>query len=371
MTHETGAPGSTPGAITRNSPNERFQPMTDATLAAAGRRPPQEAIPGFGLFAPDPGHDALVELASRMAVVANACNRQDGIDEHVAAGELANWITSIGEHFDPAVDVQLATVADQLVGYTWVDWVDTTDGLREYRIGAYVHPDWQQRGIGTALLAWGESRARAHAAVHPTERPLGFGTWASEKRERKRALITKHGYEPVRWFFEMLRTNLDEVDVPPMPEGLEVRPIANEDGALRQLFAADVEAFKDHWGGFAGDEADYREWINDPSFDPSLYVVAFDGDEIAGGVENAIYREENAAFNRSRGWLDSVFTRRPWRRRGLGAALVARSLVRLREAGMSEAMLGVDSDNPTGALGLYERAGFRVHTRSLAFRKPM
>jgi ribosomal protein S18 acetylase RimI-like enzyme len=135
----------------------------------------------------------------------------------------------------------------------------------------------------------------------------------------------------VRWFFEMLRTDLDDVDVPPLPQGLEIRPIANEEADLRRLLAADVEAFKDHWGGFAGDEA----------------------------------------FGRSRGWLDSVFTRRPWRRRGLGAAHVARSLVRLREAGMTEAMLGVDSDNPTGALGLYERAGFRVHTRSVAYRKPM
>jgi ribosomal protein S18 acetylase RimI-like enzyme len=150
-----------------------------------------------------------------------------------------------------------------------------------------------------------------------------------------------------------------------------MRPVTNADAELRQLFAADVEAFQDHWGGFAGDEAFYQEWVHDPSFDPSLYLVAFDGDEIAGGVENAIYRAENEAFGRSRGWLDSVFTRRPWRRRGLGAALVARSLVRLREAGMTEAMLGVDSDNPTGALGLYERAGFRVHTRSVAYRKPM
>jgi ribosomal protein S18 acetylase RimI-like enzyme len=86
---------------------------------------------------------------------------------------------------------------------------------------------------------------------------------------------------------------------------------------------------------------------------------------------NTIYTADNEAFGRRRGWLDSVFVRRAWRRRGLGAALVARSLVRLREAGMSEAMLGVDSDNPSGALALYERAGFEVHRRSAAYRKPM
>ena len=78
-----------------------------------------------------------------------------------------------------------------------------------------------------------------------------------------------------------------------------------------------------------------------------------------------------AFFGRKRGWLDGVFVRRPWRRRGLASALVARALVRLREAGMEEAMLGVDSENPSGALGLYERAGFQVHRRSRAYRRLM
>ena len=63
--------------------------------------------------------------------------------------------------------------------------------------------------------------------------------------------------------------------------------------------------------------------------------------------------------------------RRPWRRRGLAAPLVARSLVLLRERGMTSAWLGVDADNPNGALGVYERAGFAVDQRSTAYRKPM
>jgi len=72
-----------------------------------------------------------------------------------------------------------------------------------------------------------------------------------------------------------------------------------------------------------------------------------------------------------RGWLDSVFTRRPWRRRGLANALIARSLVKIRERGMTSAVLGVDADNPTGALGLYERNGFETTYRSTAWRKPI
>jgi GNAT superfamily N-acetyltransferase len=167
----------------------------------------------------------------------------------------------------------------------------------------------------------------------------------------------------------MVRPDMEEVDVPPLPDGLEVRPVAP--AAYRQLWDADVEAFRDHWGGFDGSETVYQAWLKDPKFDPGLWVVAWDGDEIAGGVINTISEAENAAFNRRRGWLQSVFTRRAWRRRGLARALVGRSLVLLRERGMTSAGLGVDADNPQAATRIYEEAGFEVDTRSTAYRKPM
>jgi ribosomal protein S18 acetylase RimI-like enzyme len=169
----------------------------------------------------------------------------------------------------------------------------------------------------------------------------------------------------------MRRAPLDEIEVPPVPEGLEIRAIGSDHASQKQLWDADVEAFVDHWGGFDASDAAFEAWLARPDHEPELWVVAWEGDEIAGAVVNAIYAAENQQFGRRRGWLESVFVRRAWRRRGLGAALVARAMVRLREAGMDEAMLGVDSDNPSGALALYERAGFEVHRRSMAFRKPM
>jgi mycothiol synthase len=128
---------------------------------------------------------------------------------------------------------------------------------------------------------------------------------------------------------------------------------------------------RNHWGGFDASDSAFEKALTSPEHDPSLWVVAWDGDEIAGAVTNAIFTAENESFRRSRGWLGTVFVRSRWRRRGLGAAIVARAVLRLREVGMTEAMLGVDSDNPSGALGLYERAGFVVVERGAAYRKPM
>jgi mycothiol synthase len=316
-------------------------------------------------------HTGGTAPAALMAPIANAVYAAAGMDDITTVADLENWLGHALAGFDPAQDVVLAEVSGELVGYAWVDWVDTTDAVREFRLGGYVHPDWQGRGIGRRLLAWQEERSRAHPAAAASTRPLVFGSWSMDLNDRKVRLLTHAGYRSVRFFFDMRRPTLDDIQVPPMPEGLEIRPIAGDRATQKRMWDADVEAFADHWGGFDSSDAAFEAWLTRPYRDPDLWVVAWEGDEIAGGVVNTIYSDDNQAFGRARGWLDSVFVRRRWRRRGLGAALVARSLVRLREAGMSEAMLGVDSDNPSGALALYERAGFEVHRRSAAYRKPM
>lgn len=171
----------------------------------------------------------------------------------------------------------------------------------------------------------------------------------------------------MRWFFDMVRPTLDDVADVPLPAGFELRPVEPEQ--YPQLWRANREAFRDHWGGSDESEAAMHRFFDDPSNDSALWVIAWDGDEIAGGIINSIHAEENQALGLQRGWLSSVFTRRPWRRRGLARALIARSLVLLRDRGLSSAALGVDADNPSGALGLYEAAGFAVEERFTAMRK--
>jgi GNAT superfamily N-acetyltransferase len=324
-------------------------------------------IPGLSLHV----HTGGTAQASLMAPIANAVYAANGMDEMTTVAELENWLAHVTNGFDPGRDVALVEVDGALVAYGWVEWVDTQEGTREFRLGGYVHPDWQSRGIGRRLLAWQEEHARAHPAATASERPRSFGTWSSDQNVRKVRLFTRSGYEVVRFFFEMNRPTLDDIELPPMPEGLEIRPIGSDRASLKQMWDADVEAFQDHWGGFDASDAAFEAWLTDPMHLPDLWVVAWDGDEITGGVTNAIFAAENEAFGRARGWMETVFVRRRWRRRGLGAAIVARALVRLRDAGMTSAGLGVDSDNPSGALALYERAGFNIHRRSAAYRKPM
>ncbi len=282
------------------------------------------------------------------AAVTQLITRSDIADQvpwRVSVEEVESWLSRRNENFDPTRDLRLFEVDGKPVAY------------------------WRGRGIGSWMLEEAEAFARERARTLPSDRPHLFGNWQPDTAKPAIRLVERFGYEPARYFFDMVRPTLEGIVEFPIPEGLELRPVT--DDQVLQLWNADVEAFQDHWGGFDGSPDRLDEWKRDPKWDPSLFVVAWDGDEIAGGVVNEINATENEAFNRKRGWLASVFVRRPWRRRGLGRALVARSLVVFRERGMTSAGLGVDAANPTGALRLYEEAGFEPEFRSTAYRKPM
>jgi len=300
--------------------------------------------------------------------IENAEASEDGLHRRVSLDEIAAFFSHASDAFDPARDVTIAELDGRVVGVGQREIVDTTDARREYRLDGIVDPAWRGRGIGHALLAESERIARDLAGAQGADAPV-LGSWSWETQPRDRALLEAAGFKPARWFFDMVRPTLDDVVEVALPDGLEIRPI--DTSLARAVWAADIDAFADHWGGFDHSEANLQRWLSLPTTDLSLWVVAFDGDEIAAGVVNSIDDDQNAALDVRRGWLNSVFTRRAWRRRGLATALVARSLARLRERGMTSAALGVDADNPSGALGLYERLGFAVDQRAIAWRKEL
>jgi len=299
----------------------------------------------------------------------NAADEEDQIEDRSDAVGLANWYAN-ASGWDPLTDVMLGLVGDQLVAYGKVAWVDDTDGGRNYTTWGAVHPAWRRRGLGRAILRANYRRLREIAAGHDLAAGVvrRFETWTSETQPGAMALLASEGFTVARYFFEMLRPNLDDVAEFPLPEGIDVRPMRPEH--YRQVWAAGVEAFTDHWGGMDASEQAFQHYFGGPDFEPDLWRVAWEGDQVAGHVSNIVMREYNVATGSRRAVLAGVSVRRPWRGRGLARTLVAQSLVALRERGMAEAVLGVDADNPTGAVGVYEANGFAVSHRQRSYRKP-
>ena len=332
------------------------------TIAAA----PAADIPGL-VLRPYAGEADIPHVVR----IQNAEWAADGTRGHMTADEYVAWWGHANEKFDPARDVRLAELDGRVVAFGQSDWVDTTDGLREYRSSGAVDPEFRRRGIGSVMLADRMAAARSLDATYTdVDRPRLLGMWVDQRNVGGSALAERSGYEPARWFFDMERSITGELpEIEPLPEGLELRPMSADQAWV--LWTADHEAFRDHWGGHDDSEANFRRWRESPEFDPKMFLIAWDGDQIAGGVLNTIYPAENEALGMRRGWLESVFTRRAWRRRGLARNLIVRSFHLLRERGMTDAILGVDADNPSGALGLYESVGFAVTERSTAWRRPL
>ncbi|MBX3029462.1 MAG: GNAT family N-acetyltransferase [Chloroflexi bacterium] len=267
---------------------------------------------------------------------------------------------------DPRRDLLIARIDDVVVAWTRVSWDDQNDGSRRYRTEGYVDPAWRRRGIGAALLPWGVSRLRQIGNEHTFDGDRWFAAWLDDRDRGGYELVTEAGFRPIRHFWLMVRPTLDDIEVADLPVGIEVRPVAATD--LRAVYLADCDAFRDHFGAVDDSEVAFQRWASHPATDPRMMIIAWDGDEIAGGVICAIWPVENEANGYLRGWIDSVFTRRPWRRRGLAAALIGRGLLLLRDQGMTSAQLGVDVANPHEATRLYAAAGFQPDRTRTVYR---
>ncbi len=302
-----------------------------------------------------------------LADVVNRARRADGVEEVHSAESWANeWPES--EMFRLERDMLLAEVDGLLVAEA-AGYLVARDGALVAESFGAVLPEYRRRGIGTALYRATYARLQAEAAVDPRPGARERRSYALDDEVSDRALYEANGYVPVRFGFEMRRFLTGALPDHELPLGLEMRPVTEDQ--WRAIWTADNEAFRDHWGHRELDEADFVARFTGPESEPRLWCVAWDGDEVVGSVQNAIFREENAILGITRGWLDHVSVRRAWRGRGVAKALCAAAFRVLCDEGMTEAWLGVDAANPTGALALYEGLGFQVVRRWQAFGRPL
>ena len=302
-----------------------------------------------------------------IVAVGHAANIADSFDYLPTIAELTNEI----EHHDgyePAEDILLAEIDGRIVGHGQVKQVVRDDDVT-FELHGDVHPDFRRRGIGRTILRAGERRARQRALEAGLAGRVRLASWGPDSSSGHGALMRAEGYEAVRFFIEMIKRDLTTPPPRPLPPGLEMRPATQDN--LRAIFDAENEAFRDHWGHMEWTDARFRETASFPGLDLSLWRVAWAGDEVAGVVATYIFEDENTALGISRGWTERISVRRPWRGKGVATALILSACEGLREHGIAEAALGVDIENPTGALGLYESLGFVKHSQATSWRKDL
>lgn len=305
-----------------------------------------------------------------MVAVISRCKDVDGIERVDTAEDVARSYAHLS-NCDPYRDMIFAQVGDDVIGYGRVTWWQESNGERPYiyLTFGWLLPEWRRRGIGTAMLRWQEARLREIAAGHDPDVPRYFQQWVADTETATAALVEREGYTPLSYDAHMVCPDLENIPDLPLPPGVEIRPV--EPAHYRAIWEADVEAFRDHFG-FSEEMANYEEFLDFPGYvDPSLWRVAWAGDEVAGQVRSFINHRENETYGRKRGYTEEISVRRPYRRQGIASALIAESLRALKARGMEEAALSVHTENPTGAFQLYEKMGFRVVKMFTIYRKPM
>jgi mycothiol synthase len=290
------------------------------------------------------------------AAISELCNALSG----TLYGEAELSEDSIRHWFElPDLTFWVAERDGLVVGYLDVRNEDST----RFEADARVHPEHWGAGVADALLdtaeRWSRERAQAGAVIR---------AFPGETEHELVTAAEARGYRPVRHSFTMV-IGLDSavIEAQTAP-GLVLRAFDPAEDDPRRVYEAHMESFAEHWGFHYVPFEEWRTYnLEGPTSDPSLWKLAEDGDELAGFSMNSWHMSGDPAF----GWVGVLGVRPAWRRRGVGLGLLTSTFAEFRGRGATRVGLGVDAQNATGAVGLYERAGMSVSRRSDTYERAL
>ncbi len=289
-----------------------------------------------------------------------------GKDEITAKEYRLEWEAP---NLDLVNDVRLIISPDrQIVGC--MEFWDLSEPHVRYNTWGRVHPDHVDRGIGTYLVHWAEERAQQSLPRAAEGARVSMSNWVNDLDLRVGPLFENCGWNLIRKSYRM-EIDLTTPPVEPIwPDGITLRTFVPEQDE-RATVEADRDSFRDHWGyverPFEDELKMFKHFMNSADFDPTLWLLAMDGDRVAGICLNQPHAHDDPDM----GWVSSLGVRREYRRRGLGQAFLQYSFADFYRRGKRKVGLGVDADSLTGALRLYERAGMHVARVNSIFEKEL
>ncbi|WP_329113156.1 GNAT family N-acetyltransferase [Streptomyces sp. NBC_01465] len=298
-----------------------------------------------------------------------AVERVDRTGHHVDADDLAEALA------DPKLDLRQDSLTlwdgPGMVAYALLHTPDgAVDAARFGGEGA-VHPDWRRRGIGDRLVAWMAPRARTLHSERFASLPGELMITGKSDDKDLIALTEKQGFAPARWWFEMTHPlQRDRPSPGRVPEGLRLVALEPEYDEATRL--AHNDAFRDHWNFCEMDEADWRTEVSGArSLRRPMSRLLLDGDIVAAYLIAEEYEADTAADGTRDCHIGYLATRRSHRGIGAAPALMAATLEAALADGYDTASLTVDTANPSGALGLYERLGFTTDSEFVTYARPI
>jgi GNAT superfamily N-acetyltransferase len=284
------------------------------------------------------------DVAAITELIAAAEDHDDGVAE-IDPEDVVMDLGRVG--FELSSDAVMVFEGDLLAAWAEV--------YRE-RAEVEVRPSHRGRGLGSALIAWTESRARALGSER-------IGQTRTDADTAARELFGSNGYAP-KWESWILRIELDRPTPPPEPpDGVSIRPYDPQTD-LQAVHRVAEDAF----AAVRGREPEPLDvWASQTvahaSFAPALSRVALEGDRVVATLLSYDFADASET------WIGQVATAASHRRRGIAGALLRSVFAAAREAGRARCGLSTDSD--TGARSLYERVGMRVDRTYTRYAKSL
>jgi len=300
-------------------------------------------------------------------------NEADAVDRKeraTRAADLEHRLSFPSVH--PETDFYIACEEGRAVGYVGLQLaVGGTPSGSIMNCWGVVHPQHRRQGLGRRLLEAAELRSSEIVAQAGVGQ-VNMQCVAYEDEAGSIALFESRGMRRVRYFVNLARP-IDN-GLPPLivPDGIRLRTFQSEDD-LEAVWRVERLAFRDHWNSTESALEDFVHWVTLDYFRPELWFLA--EEEATGKVVglglNMIDPGWIAKTGRQEGYVDTLGVLQEHRKRGLGTALLVRSLRALKQAGMDRAHLHADAENLTGAMRLYRRAGFHVRRTQVAYHRKL
>jgi ribosomal protein S18 acetylase RimI-like enzyme len=295
--------------------------------------------------------------------------KADHNDEEVTLEAIAEALTHM-DGLSQQDGVLIASLENTPIGYSRLGWYSSRPENRLYYQVSFLRQEFRSRDIWPQMIANNERHLRILSSGHPKVAESYFQAWASDNQKDWMSALESCGYQVVRRFNNMLYP-LDKVPVKDMPEGLVLRQVG-----LEQMHAVWEMQKEMNTGLFENVDEDWAEenfpaWLANPENNPRCWQVAWAGNQMAGMVLAHFDEKDNEKRNRKHGYTEHIYVRPAWRGQGLASALITKSLQSLKEHGITEAELGVDSENESAAFHLYESLGYKTYSVDTWYRKTM
>ena len=289
------------------------------------------------------------------------------IDQVFNAQDQTKWLLAQNE-YDPKKDFILAEYNGKPIALTTFYILKEKDGPYIFRDWLIIHPDWIETQLPSEIFDFLTEMILQAAKKLPQGQKIIHRNGYQQKEEWRKKLLESKGFTNIRYFYEMGRPTNIPIPEKSLPNGLEIKPVDTKEKELTVIKASD-KAFEDHFEHIPLTEEKIQAWMAQSDYNPSLWKVAWDGAKAAGSVMNFVNEAENKMMNRKRGYTEDISCLREYRGKGVASALISASIKMFRDMGMDEVTLYVDTENPSGALGLYESFGYQVKDKMVAMVK--